>query len=336
MKANGEEAAEKKRARPLVVLADLLVGKEHNRHTIQNKLGVRPAAADEILNLLVDHAPGVVAERRGRSRWIRFDAGKIAQPPEHPVAVAACFGASLAGLFEGTDYDVGMRKAVSYVLQRSRRGKQFKHIERKFIFVRQGGEPSIRERGGEFDELVEALIHDHPIRFKYRSASRGASDKLVEPLSIAVYDHQLYIIARDAKGRLTPYRFSRTSELEAVDDTTFTYPPQSEYDPHEFFARYFGIHVGDDLKPERVVVRLTGPWVPIATSHRWHKSQRVQEKDGHVDVELFVPVCAEVQTWVLGFGEHAEVVEPISLRKTIDRRIAAAAARLRPASSSVG
>lgn len=242
------------------------------------------------------------------------------------MAVAACFGASLASLFEGTNYETGMREAVRYVMQRARRGKQFQHIERKFIFVRQGGEPSLRERSGEFDDLVEALIYHHPIRFAYSSPSRGMSDKLVEALSIAVYDHQLYIVARDEKKRIAMYRFSRTANLTVDDDAVFAYPSLAEYDPHEFFAGSFGVFVGPDLLTERVIIRLRGMWASYALSHRWHRSQQVRPSADSTEVELQVPVCPEVEAWLLGLGEFVEVVEPVSLRERIAARHVAAAA----------
>lgn len=328
MSSKGEGGRFKELRRPLDVLSDLMRGKTHDRHSVAKKLGTSPENADRILNLLRDAIPGVEEGHQGRTRQLRFDASKIAPPPEHPVAVAACFGASLASLFEGTTYETGMREAVTYVVRRARRGKQFQHIARKFIFVRQGGEPSLRDRTGEFDELVEGLIHHHRIRFKYKSPTRGESERVVDPLSIAVYDHQLYVIARDDKGQIRPYRFSRTRDLEADEDSAFVYPSQAEYDPHEFFADCFGIYVGLDLRPERIVVRLYGPWAGYARSHRWHRSQRVRVGADHIELELQVPVCPEVETWLLGFGEHVEIVEPVSLREKIAARSNAAAKRL--------
>jgi hypothetical protein len=45
-----------------------------------------------------------------------------------------------------------------------------------------------------------------------------------------------------------------------------------------------------------------------------------------VSVVLQVRVCRELQTWILGFGEHAIVVRPASLAEVIGERLKNAAA----------
>ena len=314
--------------RPLDLLADLIRDGAHDRYSAAKRVQTTEENAHRILGLLKEIVPGIVEVEDAKPRRLRFDVSKVSSPPSHPVAVAACFGASLASLFEGTSYESGMREAVAYVIRRARRGKQFRHIERKFIFVRQGGEPSLRTRTGEFDDLLEALIYHHPLTFKYKGATTAHVQRTVHPLSIAVYDHQLYVIARDERGQIKPYRFSRSEDLDLDRTSTFDYPTLGEYDPQEFFSRFFGITVGDKSKVEHIVVRLSGPWAAFARTHRWHRTQEVREEGERVRVELDVPICQEVESWILGFGEHVEVVEPARLRDQIKKRIITAARQL--------
>jgi hypothetical protein len=46
-----------------------------------------------------------------------------------------------------------------------------------------------------------------------------------------------------------------------------------------------------------------------------------------VSVTLQVRYCRELETWVLGFGEHACVARPERLRETVASRLKKAAAR---------
>jgi hypothetical protein len=62
----------------------------------------------------------------------------------------------------------------------------------------------------------------------------------LEPLSIVVHDHQLYVVGRDHQGGLHPHRFSRISSVDVLDDS-FQYPGRTEYDPDQVFRDSFGI-----------------------------------------------------------------------------------------------
>ncbi len=115
-----------------------------------------------------------------------------------------------------------------------------------------------------------------------------------------------------------PYRFARIQAVDVLDDT-FSYPSRTEYDPQQVFRDSFGIFL--DLPVQDVELRLDKQWATYAQSHRWHDSQVVEVVDGGVRLQLRVRVCPELESWILGFGEQAEVLAPVSLREKIGRRI---------------
>ena len=50
----------------------------------------------------------------------------------------------------------------------------------------------------------------------------------------------------------------------------------------------------------------------------WHESQKIhEEKDGSVVFEAVVAGTKEIRFWVMGWGSHAEVLEPEALRDQI-------------------
>src|SRR6267142_4395131 len=95
------------------------------------------------------------------------------------------------------------------------------------------------------------------------------------------------------------------------------YPTRNEYDPQQFFAHSFGIFAGDPAPVVHVVLRLNKKWSTYALTHRWHTTQRITVRPAEVMVELDVRVCPELEAWILGFSEDAEVIEPAGLRDTI-------------------
>ena len=303
--------------RHLLLAADLLKGREHDRQSLAVRLGVQPAMADRLINAALESLPGVVERREGKQRKIRMDLAALAPEPSYPTAVAACFGASLWPLFEGSTYQAGIRDALRHVVGRTRRRAVFRDIDRKFWFLRRGGEVALLDRAPLLDEILEAVLHHRVLSIEYTRFS-GAMQRLrLEPLSIVVHDHQLYVVARDEDAKLHPFRFARVHSVDVLDDA-FVYPSRTEYDPQQVFRDSFGIFL--DLPVQDIEVWLHKQWGTYAQSHRWHDSQVVDVADDHVRVRMRVRVCPELEAWILGFGEQAEVVAPASLRSRIAAR----------------
>jgi predicted DNA-binding transcriptional regulator YafY len=300
---------------------DLLRGRSHDRRSLAKRLGVKPAMADRLIKAAL-RLPGVAETREGRHRLIHLDVTSLAPAPTYPTAVAACFGASLWPLFRGSSYQDGIRDALAQVIGRTRRRSVFKDIDRKFWFLRRGGEAGLFDRAPLLDEVIEAVLHHRVVALEYTRFAGGVERLTIEPLSIAVHDHQLYVVGRTERGRLHPYRFSRVVSVDVLE-RRFRYPSSAEYDPEEVFRDSFGIFL--DRPVSKVVLRLHARWATYARTHRWHDSQVVIVRRDHVRVELRVGLCPELEAWVLGFGDQAEVMAPDELRSRVGSRLAAAA-----------
>jgi hypothetical protein len=319
MKKGTSEAGRLTRLTRIVeLIEDLLQGKEHDRRSVAARLGLKLAAADRQL-AAVAGLRGVVSERRGRNRIFKFDRLALLDAPTLPTAIAACFGASLAPLFAGTAYEIAFREARDLIIRQCRRGGIFRHIERKFVFLSQGGEVSLPDESGQLDDLIEAVLHEKRVTFNYQDFGNTGSRRTVKPLSLTVYNHQLYLMARLEEGSLRAFRFSRIKNAE-VTDSTFEYPSRAEYDPEQVFASSFGVFMSDSGPVERVEVRLAPRWATHVRTHRWHRSQKATFADDEVRVTLDVHLCPEVEAWVLGFGDDAEVIAPMELRERVARK----------------
>jgi hypothetical protein len=266
--------------------------------------------------------PGVEEKHEGRRRFIRLDVSALAPAPTYPTAVAACFGASLWPLFRGSSYEDGIRDALAHIIGRTRRRAVFEDIDRKFWFLRRGGEAGLVDRAPLLDEAIEAVLHHRVIATAYTRFGGEVERLTIEPLSIAVHDHQLYVVGRSETGRIHPYRFARIVSVDVLE-RSFSYPSRAEYDPERLFRDSFGIFL--DRPVSKVVLRLHRRWATYAKSHRWHDSQVVVVRPDHVRVELSVGLCPELEAWILGFGEHAKVLAPEELQKRVASRLKAAA-----------
>jgi len=302
------------------LMSSLLSGRDLTRAEITGLLGLRVAAVDRQLEAIGRHIPLVREKRRGRIH-VRIDRSKVGGAAERtPIStiIAACVGASLGKLFEGTTYEKGMHDLVHYVSRDALHPERFQDSRRQFVFLVRGGEKSLPEKEEVLEEVVEALQRRRGLQLRYRDFKGSRRSVRIEPLSLAVYDHQLYVIGRPHGGQAHPYRFSRIEAADALGGT-FQYPDKDSYDPARVFADSFGIFVDEDYPVQNIEVSLAPRWAAFVRSHRWHRSQESFVRSGRVHVRLRVRLCPEVVAWILGFGPDARVVGPPLLKRRIAR-----------------
>jgi predicted DNA-binding transcriptional regulator YafY len=219
-----------------------------------------------------------------------------------------------------------MHDALDLVLQRGSRLQARQAVERRYVFLVRGGESALPERAALLETIVDALENRQLIKLRHKSHLGKRLSATVQPLSLAIYDHQLYLLAKPEGGVAGPYRFSRIEEA-TPQGKHFKYPTANEYDPELVFADSFGVFVSPRYPLEDLELELAGHWESFVDSHRWHRTQRVEHAGDKVRIFMRVRICPEVTSWILGFGEDAFVVQPKSLRQEIKRRFALAANR---------
>jgi predicted DNA-binding transcriptional regulator YafY len=163
------------------------------------------------------------------------------------------------------------------------------------------------------------------LQIRYRRFDGSRRSVRIEPLSLAVYDHQLYLIGRPRGGAPHPYRFARIDDADQTG-ATFHYPDKDSYDPERVFADSFGIAVDEIYPVTNIEISLAPRWWSFVQSHRWHRSQEAFRRGGRIHVRVRVRLDPEVVAWILGFGPDVRVIEPDSLRRRI-ARLAAQMAR---------
>jgi predicted DNA-binding transcriptional regulator YafY len=317
-------AAGRKLGRCYRLMAALLDGQELDRRAVEKLIGVRVAAADQHINAVLAEVPGVESRRSGNRRMIRFTGDGARGAATRNLAAAACFGASLARLFRGSSYEALLDQLRTDVIRRVKTRRDFGDARRKFLFISQADEVALPDREALLDDLVEAVLKQQRAQIEYTGFDGSERSVEISPWSIAIYEHQLYVLAEGESSALRAYRLSRIRDVR-VRSKTFKYPERSVYDPEHLFRDTFGIFVRGEHPVEEVVMRLAAKWSTYARTHVWHSSQRVShEADGGVLLRLRVRTCDEFERFVLGFGDEAEVVEPASFRARIAARVQAA------------
>ena len=173
-------------------------------------------------------------------------------------------------------------------------------------------------------ELRDALVFQFRVSIEYRGTGKDQSTRyLVDPYTLIFHKGGLYLLGyahnREALRTFAVERISRVTK----EKERFEMP--DDFRPEEKLRKAFGI-----VEEEAVPVRVRfSPVVAHAVRDRvWHPTQRVEEEqDGSVVISFEAGGVMEILSWILSYGEHAEILAPPKYRAEV-KRIAADMARM--------
>ena len=165
-----------------------------------------------------------------------------------------------------------------------------------------------------FDRLSQALRDSCEIEFDYvKAGAREVESRRVRPYHLSNRENFWYVVAHDTDR--SDLRHFAVARMRNVTVTARKFERPADFDPEQHFAKSFGAFVGKG--DHRVVVRFSPQVAGRIRERIWHRSQVEKERsDGSLEIALQVNGLDEVERWVLGWGEHVEVIAP---RELVDR-----------------
>ena len=168
-------------------------------------------------------------------------------------------------------------------------------------------------------ELNEAIRSKHSIEMEYYSASSGQTNtRTVDPYHLHNIHGDWYLIAY-CHTRREPRDFL-TSRIKAHKRLPSTFQVVPDFSLNAYLETGFLAERATD--PENIVIKFDEYQARWIRERQWHSSQQIEElPSGELILHLRVGGLGEVKRWVMGYGSHAEVVEPESLRDEIKAEI---------------
>ncbi len=167
--------------------------------------------------------------------------------------------------------------------------------------------------------IIRAMRDNRRIRVRYQGYRMGRERTFdIDPYFIREYKRRWYLYGhkdydKDFKPHM--YALDRMMEVEILDDT-FKMP--EGLDATEWFRSLYGIRKYDDMKPQKVLLKVYGKQVRYFRSLPLHSSQ--EEVETHRDHSIFAYHLApdyDFKQDILSFGDTIEVLTPVSLRTAI-------------------
>jgi len=120
--------------------------------------------------------------------------------------------------------------------------------------------------------------------------------------------------------------------MRSVHLTAKQFVRSRDFRLEDHFAGSFGVWSGEDRGGARFEVRIRfyGFAARVVSERRWHPSQEIVgvEPDGSVvDLRMSLSALEDIARWTMGYGSHAEVIEPPELRDRVAAELLRAAER---------
>jgi len=168
-----------------------------------------------------------------------------------------------------------------------------------------------------FKKLTEAWVSQHQARIRYKTlAEEEPTERVIEPYFIepAAPGHSSYVIAYSHRVRaVRTFKVERIEDIRILDDT-YTIPP--DFDAIDYLSSSWGIVAGGEV--ETIKMKFSPQVARIIAETVWHPSQVLEpQSDGTLIITLKVTNTIELYSWILGWGEDVEVLEPAELRQKV-------------------
>lgn len=169
--------------------------------------------------------------------------------------------------------------------------------------------------------LVSGWLENRCVRIQHRKHHGQLRMYTVQPYQLepAIWSDAIYLLGHsDYHNGLATFKVSRIEQATLSGDT---FTPPADFDSHTLLQHAWGVWHADG-EPVQVSLRFTAQVAPRVRESIWHPSQTIQiEADGRCLWQAQIAEWQEMEPWVRGWGADVEVLEPLELRRNIERHI---------------
>ncbi len=169
-----------------------------------------------------------------------------------------------------------------------------------------------------FEAASQGVLRSEELVFGYRKLGSDQEEaRRVQPVHLACVDSQWYLFGFDL-ARDSSMRTFALTRMTGLRTTGQVFARPLHFSLAEHLADSFGVF--SSPAAEKVRLRFDAFGGRLIRERVWHASQEITDlPDGGLELSMRVGISPEVIRWLLGWGEHVEVLEPASLRLEIAR-----------------
>lgn len=163
--------------------------------------------------------------------------------------------------------------------------------------------------------LLQAILERRVCSVRYRKLGGEPEGRLyaIHPYSLILVSGAIYLVARQPGSETWMHlAMQRMQQVDLLEDG---FERDPGFDLGAFLNGSFGIWQSE---PETVVIRFSATVAEFIGERLWHPSQVLETgPDGSLSMTMSVGLSSELEAWVLRWGAHARVLQPLTLRDRI-------------------
>lgn len=172
------------------------------------------------------------------------------------------------------------------------------------------------------ETLMQAIREGLTCRLRYQPAGKPEGRRHFAPLKLLAYREALYVLGfkLEKKGPPGP-EHARTLAVHRIRSVELLDQALPENLPDTAEPGLFGFKMSETF---RVKVKFEPCVADYVSERRWSEDQKlIRQKNGKVVLEFSAQSEPEVVSWILSFGNAAELVAPKSLRLRLQSEVSA-------------
>ena len=228
-------------------------------------------------------------------------------------------GGELLKRYLGTPFEQPIRMALDRMKQYLPEHVGYNIQLEASTFAFTGG-ATIEINPGVLTDLNQAILSRHQLEMVYYSASSNKTDtRIIDPYYIHNIRGDWYLIAFCHKREeVRDFLVGRIREWKVLP---IIFQTKTDFSLKEYLGKGFLAERGK--KPVDIAVKFDEYQARWIRERQWHPSQQIEElPSGGLILRLKVGGIEEVKRWIMGYGPHAEVLQPESLRSQFKKEAA--------------
>ena len=174
-----------------------------------------------------------------------------------------------------------------------------------------------------FSPLFDAIVKKQVLSIKYHRFGKPSSGRIIHPYQLRQYNNRWFLLGLEE--RLLPripvsiIPIDRIDEFKFEENVIFQEYRGADFD--DYFYDIVGVSLHPEGRKERVVIKARFPAANYIETKPIHPSQRILERsEEYIVFQLDVIPNYELETQLISYADQMEIIEPIGIRRAINKR----------------
>jgi predicted DNA-binding transcriptional regulator YafY len=163
-----------------------------------------------------------------------------------------------------------------------------------------------------FDQLAKAVSRKKQLELQYRKPGQKQGEaRVVDPYHLANINGEWFLFAHCHLRK--DLRTFAPARILSIKETGQSFQRPKRFSIEDRLQGSFGVHAGKENF--KVIIRFSPQVADYIREKTWHPTQVIKSLPNEgIELAITLSSLVEIHRWVLGWGEHAEVIEPKNLR----------------------